>query len=167
MKVTNQDYSREEIKKGLNLASTWYHSVQNLLSFHLLCKNVNLGMSIHTLLLTPQKSELMIHPPYVQSWTGSLWLQPVWSTQRRSERPLFRKWPRRDACLTYHSTKNIFCSLRMYRSLWTAGINALKTTGTIQGVPGGKVNILGGHSISQSKQESVYVHVSYSERFPR
>jgi hypothetical protein len=37
----------------------------------------------------------------------------------------------------------------------------------IQNVPGGKVNILGGHSIGNSKQESVYVHVSYSERFPR
>jgi hypothetical protein len=31
----------------------------------------------------------------------------------------------------------------------------------IQGVPGGKINILGGHSIGNSK------HVSYSERFPR
>jgi hypothetical protein len=37
----------------------------------------------------------------------------------------------------------------------------------MQGVPGGKVNILGGHSIGHSKQKSVYVHVSYSERFPR
>jgi hypothetical protein len=37
----------------------------------------------------------------------------------------------------------------------------------IQGVPGGKVTILGGHSIGHSKQKSVYVHVSYSERFPR
>jgi hypothetical protein len=37
----------------------------------------------------------------------------------------------------------------------------------IQGVPGGKVNILGGHSIGHSKQESMYVHVFYSERFPR
>jgi hypothetical protein len=36
-----------------------------------------------------------------------------------------------------------------------------------QNVPGGKVSILGGHSIGHSKQESVYVHVSYSERFPR
>jgi hypothetical protein len=35
-----------------------------------------------------------------------------------------------------------------------------------QVVPGGKFNILGGHSIGHSKQESVYVHVSYSERFP-
>jgi hypothetical protein len=33
----------------------------------------------------------------------------------------------------------------------------------IQGVPGGKVNILGGHS----KQKTLYEHVSYSERFPR
>jgi len=37
----------------------------------------------------------------------------------------------------------------------------------IQGVPGGKVNILGGHSIGHSKQKCLYEHVSYSERFPR
>ena len=36
-----------------------------------------------------------------------------------------------------------------------------------QGVPGGKVNILGGHSIGHSKQKTLYEHVSYSERFPR
>jgi len=30
---------------------------------------------------------------------------------------------------------------------------------SIQGVPGGKVNILGGHSIKYSKQKSVYVRV--------
>jgi hypothetical protein len=34
-------------------------------------------------------------------------------------------------------------------------------------VPGGKVNILGGHSIGHSKQKIVYVHIPYSERFPR
>ena len=32
----------------------------------------------------------------------------------------------------------------------------------IQGVPGGKVNILGGHSIGRSKQKCLYEHVSYS-----
>jgi hypothetical protein len=38
----------------------------------------------------------------------------------------------------------------------------------IQGVPGGKVSILGGHNIGHSKQKkTVYVHVSYSELFPR
>jgi len=37
----------------------------------------------------------------------------------------------------------------------------------IQVVPGGKVNILGGHSISHSKQKSLNEHVSYSERFLR
>ena len=40
-------------------------------------------------------------------------------------------------------------------------------TAHIQGVPGGKVNILGGHSIGHSKQKTLYEHVSYSERFPR
>ena len=37
----------------------------------------------------------------------------------------------------------------------------------IQGVPGGKVNILGGYSIGHPKQKTSYEHVSYSERFPR
>jgi hypothetical protein len=37
---------------------------------------------------------------------------------------------------------------------------------TVQGVPGGKVNILGAHGISHSKQKCLYEHVSYSERFP-
>jgi hypothetical protein len=37
----------------------------------------------------------------------------------------------------------------------------------IQSVPGGKYNILGGHSIGHSKQKTLYEHVSYSERFPR
>jgi hypothetical protein len=36
----------------------------------------------------------------------------------------------------------------------------------IQSVPGGKVNILGGHSIGHSKKRSLYEHVSYSELFP-
>jgi hypothetical protein len=31
----------------------------------------------------------------------------------------------------------------------------------IQGVPGGKVSILGGHIIGHSKQKSVYVHVLF------
>jgi hypothetical protein len=34
----------------------------------------------------------------------------------------------------------------------------------IQGIPGGKVNIL---ELSVILNKSVYVHVSYSERFPR
>ena len=38
---------------------------------------------------------------------------------------------------------------------------------TMQGVPGGKVNILGGHSIGHSNQKTLYEHVPYSERFPR
>ena len=37
----------------------------------------------------------------------------------------------------------------------------------IQGVPEGKVNILGGYSIRHSKQKTLYEHVFYSERFPR
>ena len=36
----------------------------------------------------------------------------------------------------------------------------------IQGVPEENVNILGGHNIARSKKQTVYVHVSYCERFP-
>jgi hypothetical protein len=39
--------------------------------------------------------------------------------------------------------------------------------GTLQGVPGGSFNILGGDNIGRVKQKSLYVHVCYSERFPR
>jgi hypothetical protein len=35
----------------------------------------------------------------------------------------------------------------------------------IQNVPGGKVNILLGHSVSHCKWNRVHLHVSYSERF--
>jgi hypothetical protein len=35
----------------------------------------------------------------------------------------------------------------------------------VQGGLGGKVSIPGGPSIGHSKQKSVYIHVSYSERF--
>jgi hypothetical protein len=38
---------------------------------------------------------------------------------------------------------------------------------TIQDDPGGKLNILRGHSVAHYKQKIVYVHVYYYERFPR
>jgi hypothetical protein len=37
----------------------------------------------------------------------------------------------------------------------------------IYSLPRVKVNILGGHSIGHAKKRKNYVHVSYSERFPR
>jgi len=40
-------------------------------------------------------------------------------------------------------------------------------TACIQSVPGENVTILGGHNIGHSKPKTVYVHVSYCERFPR
>jgi hypothetical protein len=43
----------------------------------------------------------------------------------------------------------------------------LSHTRSIQDVPGGKVDILGDHSIGHSKQKIVYVHLSCSERLPR
>jgi hypothetical protein len=38
--VTNQDLVQEEIKRRLNSGNVCYHSVQNLLSSHLLLKNL-------------------------------------------------------------------------------------------------------------------------------
>jgi hypothetical protein len=39
--VTNQNLIGEEIKRRLNSGNACYHSVHNLLSSRLLCKNVN------------------------------------------------------------------------------------------------------------------------------
>ena len=54
----------------------------------------------------------------------------------------------------------------MYESFECFNVN-FRLLKIIQGVPRGKVNILGGHSIGHSKQNYFYEHVSYSERFPR
>jgi hypothetical protein len=40
--VTNKNLFQEEIKKRLNSGNACYHSVQNLLSFHLLLKNIKI-----------------------------------------------------------------------------------------------------------------------------
>jgi hypothetical protein len=53
-----------------------------------------------------------------------------------------------------------------FRDIWF-NVYTLHPSPNIQDVPGGKVNILGGRSIGYSEQKIVYVHVSYSERFPR
>jgi hypothetical protein len=42
MLVTNQDYIHEEIKSKLNSGNACYHAVQNILSSHLLSKNVKI-----------------------------------------------------------------------------------------------------------------------------
>jgi hypothetical protein len=41
MTVKNQNLIQEEIKRRLNSGNACYHSVQNLLYFHVLCKNKN------------------------------------------------------------------------------------------------------------------------------
>jgi hypothetical protein len=45
-------------------------------------------------------------------------------------------------------------------------INTVRTSQYMQSVPGGYVNILGGHSIGHSKQKCI-IHVPCSERIPR
>jgi hypothetical protein len=42
--VTNQNLIQEKVKWRLNFGNACYHSVQNLLSSHLLLKNVEIGM---------------------------------------------------------------------------------------------------------------------------
>jgi hypothetical protein len=43
--LTHQDYTQEEIKSRLKSDNACYHSVQNLLSFSLLSKNVKIKIS--------------------------------------------------------------------------------------------------------------------------
>jgi hypothetical protein len=40
----NKNFNQEEIKRKLNSGNAYYHSVQNLLSSHLLSKNKNLNI---------------------------------------------------------------------------------------------------------------------------
>jgi hypothetical protein len=42
MTVTNQNLIHEEIKRRLNSVNTCYHSIQNLLCYHLLSKNIKI-----------------------------------------------------------------------------------------------------------------------------
>jgi hypothetical protein len=62
-----------------------------------------------------------------------------------------------------------FCRFKVFVSTFCSQCSKKKLyfSFDIQNVPGGKVNILGGRSIGHSKQESMYVYVSYPERFPR
>lgn len=62
------------------------------------------------------------------------------------------------------------CDFKQF-AMYVSALKQLKTVAHIyiyiQGVPGGKVNILGGHSLGHSKRKTLYEHASYSERFPR
>jgi hypothetical protein len=51
MTVTNQNFIQEEIKRRLNSGNACYHSVQTLLSFHLLSKNVK--VRIYSTIILP------------------------------------------------------------------------------------------------------------------
>jgi hypothetical protein len=51
MTLTNQNLIQEEIKRGLSLGNACYHSVQSLLSSHLLSKN--LKMRIYKTIILP------------------------------------------------------------------------------------------------------------------
>jgi hypothetical protein len=44
MTVSNQNLIRKEIKRKLKSGNACYHSVQNLLSSHLLAKNLKIGI---------------------------------------------------------------------------------------------------------------------------
>jgi hypothetical protein len=51
MAVTDQNLIHEEIRRRLNSGNACYHSVQNLLSSHLLSKNVKI--TIHKTIVVP------------------------------------------------------------------------------------------------------------------
>jgi hypothetical protein len=42
--ITNQNLNQEENKRRLNSGNTCFHSAQKLLSFHLLSKNIKIGI---------------------------------------------------------------------------------------------------------------------------
>jgi hypothetical protein len=75
-------------------------------------------------------------------------------------------------CFIYINFDKAAIFLFLFQYLEVRGVKVKKRharhlTFLIQGVPGGKDNILGGHCIGHSKQKTLYEHVSYSLRFPR
>jgi hypothetical protein len=69
-------------------------------------------------------------------------------------------------CFPLVSSRGVHLILHLYLVLRLrihGGIPQIHT----QGAPEGKVTILGGYIIGHSKQKSVSVHASYSERFPK
>jgi hypothetical protein len=90
-----------------------------------------------------------------------------WTTYRGADKSLVRPTSR---CILFDGENISFdASLVLYIYIYTHTHTHIYIYIHIyiQGVPGGKVNILGGHSIGHSKQKTWYEHVSYSERFPR
>jgi hypothetical protein len=65
MRVTNQNLIQEEITRILNSGNACYHSVQNLLSSHLLSKNVKIR--IHTMII------LLVLLYGCETWSLTLW----------------------------------------------------------------------------------------------
>jgi hypothetical protein len=49
--VTNQNLIQDEIKRGLNSGNACYHSIQNILSFRLLSKNLKIRIYKSIILL--------------------------------------------------------------------------------------------------------------------
>jgi len=75
-----------------------------------------------------------------------------------------------DNNVSEENTNRLLVANRSYfglKSQFKSQLLSRKTKILIQGVPGGKVNILGGYNICHSKQKTLYERVSYSERFPR
>jgi hypothetical protein len=66
----------------------------------------------------------------------------------------------------YRESTSIKQRLFSSKSLSISHSHIIAPFGVIQSAPGGKVSIVGGHSIDHSRQENVYVHASYSERVP-
>jgi hypothetical protein len=77
---------------------------------------------------------------------------------------------RRSATFLRHGddTSCVICNQKLkYMSCWCCSSFVADENRSIQVASGGKFSILGGHTIGHSEQKSVYVLVSYSERFPR
>jgi hypothetical protein len=59
--------------------------------------------------------------------------------------------------------KNINRTSNVVSNQGISSISYIHISGLLQCVPGGKINILGGRGIGNSKHKRAYVHVSYSE----
>jgi hypothetical protein len=68
--ITNRNLIQEEIKRRLNLGNACYHSVQNLLSSHLLSEKIKI--IIYKTIILPV---VLYGVKLGLVWTGSNWLR--------------------------------------------------------------------------------------------
>jgi hypothetical protein len=120
MTVTNQNLIQEKIKRRLYLGNACYHSVQNLMSSHLLSKNVK--VRIHKTII------LHVVLYGCETWSLTLWEEHIMRVLRRIFGPkrdeLMRGWRKlhNEELHNLYSSRNIIRIIKSRRMRWAGHV---------------------------------------------